>query len=103
MLFDGACTTSIRPHGLSGRPGLVFAVSSVHVLPPSGERNMPLPLGAVGPSPPLLKVQPLRRKYQSPAKTTLGSLGSKLTPEHPVDGFGPFKINAHDLPPSTVR
>src|SRR4051812_29168356 len=65
---EGANTTSPRPHGPGGRP--FWAAIDVHVLPPSAERNMPLPLGAFGPSPPDRNVQPWRRKSHSPAIRT---------------------------------
>src|SRR5687767_8299136 len=104
MMFesDGACTTSTRPHGFSGSPLFVFAVSSTQVLPPSAERNMPLPLNASGPSPPERNVHPLRRKSHMPANIRSGIFGSRLTPEQPVDAFAPFKISVQVLPPSTV-
>src|SRR5688572_30551870 len=104
MIFgsEGACTTSTRPHGFSGKPLLVFAVSSLHVLPPSLERKSPLPLNASGPSPPERNVQPFLRKSHSPAINTSGAFGSKLMPEHPVDAFAPFKISDHVFPPSLV-
>ena len=36
--FDGAMTTSIRPHGPFGSPAFVAAVNFVQVVPPSAER-----------------------------------------------------------------
>ena len=63
--FDGATVTATRPHGFDGSPG--DAEISFHVVPPSADLYRPLPLGAVGPSPPERKVHPLRRKSQRPA------------------------------------
>ena len=63
--FDGATVTATRPHGFDGRPAA--AEISFHVAPPSVDLYKLLPLGAVGPSPPERKVQPLRRKSQRPA------------------------------------
>jgi hypothetical protein len=60
------------------------SVTSVHDLPPSDERNRPLPEGTSADSPPERNVQPLRRKSQSAANSVFGSLGSALIDEQPV-------------------
>src|SRR3989441_11232134 len=98
--LDGATATATRPHGLDGSP---FALlSSVQDAPPSLLLNRPLPLGAVGPSPPERNVHPLRRKSHMPAKIVLGFWGSSEIIEHPVDGLDPFRTFTHVLPPSVV-
>src|SRR3989442_10885508 len=98
--LDGATATATRPHGLDGSP---FALlSSVQDVPPSVLLNRPLPLGAVGPSPPERNVHPLRRKSHMPAKIVLGFWGSSEIIEHPVDGLDPFRTFTHVLPPSVV-
>ncbi len=56
-----------RPHGLGGSPLAVFSFRSVQVAPPSVVFLRPLPLWALGPSPPDRKVQPWRRKSHKPA------------------------------------
>src|SRR5262245_29154063 len=102
---DGATTASTLPHGFGGSPAGVWAAFvsdggvraepdswgsgtiSVQLLPPSFERNSPLPLGASGPSPPERKVHPLRRKSHIPAKRTSGSTGSMDRLEQPVERF----------------
>src|SRR5215470_6439975 len=73
---DGAYTASTRPHGPGGRP-LLVAIDA-QVLPPSVDRNIPLPLAASGPSPPERNVQPLRRKSHIPAISASGFLGSMV-------------------------
>src|SRR5712691_4159624 len=70
--FEGATATATRPHGLVGRPLALWASSSVHDAPPSVVLNRPLPLGALGPSPPERNVHPLRRKSHVPAKSVFG-------------------------------
>src|SRR5258705_8576232 len=65
--LDGATVTATRPHGLGGSPFAVLSSSCVQVAPPSVVLNRPLPLGAVGPSPPERNVHPLRRKSHMPA------------------------------------
>src|SRR6266567_1279757 len=104
MIFgsEGAKVTSTRPQGFGGRPALDSAVSSVQVVPPSAERNNPLPLKASGPSPPERKVQPLRRKSHNPARATSGFDGSSETLEQPVEALDPFRISFKRLPPSLV-
>src|SRR5215475_5878310 len=97
---DGANTVSIRPHGAGGRP--LAVASDAQVLPPSVERNIPLPLGTPGPSPPERNVQPLRRKSHIPAISTSGFLGSIATLEQPVDELGPLSTCVQVLPPSVV-
>src|SRR5215813_4877126 len=97
---EGANTVSTRPHGIAGRP--LAVASDTQVLPPSVERNIPLPLGALGPSPPDRNVQPLRRKSHSPAISTSGFLGSIATLEQPVEGLGPLSTWVQVLPPSVV-
>ena len=95
-------TVSTRPHGFAGRPAFVFAVSSVQLLPPSAERNRPLPLGASGPSPPERNVQPLRRKSHMPAMSTSEFFGSIVTEEQPVERFAPLSTSDQLRPPSVV-
>src|SRR4051812_9840292 len=97
---EGAYASSTRPHGPAGKP---FACETGrHVRPSSVERNIPLPLGAFGPSPPERNVQPLRRKSHIPASITDGFLGSNATLEQPVDRFAPANTSAQVLPPSLV-
>src|SRR5690242_19634767 len=93
LAFDGAITTSIRPHGPTGRPLADLSVSWVHVLPPSVDLWRPLPLAASGPSPPDRNVQLLRQKSHSPASIVSGFLGSSVTLAHPVDWLVPVRIN----------
>src|ERR1043165_967742 len=97
---DGAYTTSTRPHGPGGRPLLVAI--DVQVRPASVERNMPLALGALGPSPPERNVQPLRRKSHMPASNTSGFLGSMVTLEQPVEALPPLSTSVQVFPPSAV-
>src|SRR3954452_10769346 len=85
---------------MGGRP--LAVASDAQVLPPSVERNIPLPLGEVGPSPPERNVQPLRRKSHIPASRTSGFFGSMVTLEQPVDGFDPLSASAQVFPPSLV-
>src|SRR5689334_7890360 len=99
---DGATATAIRPKGFFGKPLLPVSVISVQERPPSLDRNKPLPDGALGDSPPERNVQPLRRKSHSAAKTTFGSLGSRLIDEQPVERFLPFNTSVQFLPPSLV-
>src|SRR6185437_567526 len=97
----GAYAISTRPHGAPGKP---FAVEiACHDRPPSVERNMPLALGASGPSPPERNIQPVRRKSHMPASITSGFDGSSATLEQPVDRFAPASTFVHDLPPSPLR
>src|SRR5207248_10711437 len=100
--FDGAIATASRPYGLFGKPLFASVVISVQVAPPSAERYKPLPDGLSGPSPPERNVQPFRRKSHMQAKSTLGSFGSLVTHDAPVEGFAPFKIRFQVLPPSVV-
>ena len=44
--------TATRPHGLGGSPLAVFSLRPVQVAPPSEVTKRPLPLKAVGVSPP---------------------------------------------------
>src|SRR2546425_2039412 len=81
--FEGATATATRPHGLVGRPLALWASSSVHDAPPSVVLNRPLPLGALGPSPPERNVHPLRRKSHVPAKSVFGDRKStRLNSSH---------------------
>src|SRR3954468_10429124 len=97
---DGAYASSTRPHGPPGKP---FACATdFQVRPASLERNIPLALGAVGPSPPDRNVHPFRRKSHIPASIVSGFLGSSARLEQPVDRFAPASASAHDLPPSVV-
>src|SRR6266566_3597138 len=95
--LEGAIATSTRPHGFGPNP-----FNSVQLWPPSVDLNSALALGASGPFPPERKVQPLRRKSQSPAKTTSGFFGSIATVLQPVERLGPVKIRSQVLPPSVV-
>src|SRR5256712_12798949 len=98
--LDGARATATRPHGLDGSP---FALlSSVQDAPPSLLLNRPLPLGAVGPSPPERNVHPLRRKSHMPAKIVFGFCGSSDSIEQPVERVDPFSTFTPVLPPSVV-
>src|SRR5262245_830021 len=97
--FDGAITTSTRPHGAAGNPGFELGVSGVQVLPPSRVRYSAEPLAARGSSPPDRNVQPLRRKSHRPASSASGLLGSIARLEQPVEAFGPLSSSDHVLPP----
>src|SRR5579871_2192464 len=99
---DGATATSIRPHGLLGRPFTAPTSSSCQLFPPSDVRNRALPLGLSGPSPPERKVHPFRRKSHSPAKSTSGFLGSIDSPLQPVERFFPVRMSDQLFPPSEV-
>ena len=94
--------TAMRPQGLAGNPLALFSSRSCQVAPPSVVLKKPLPLGAVGLSPPERKVQPFLRKSHMAAKSTLGSCGFIEIIEQPVDGFGPLRIFSQVLPPSVV-
>src|SRR3954469_14314143 len=102
FVFDGAIETATRPNGFLGNPLFAVSETSVHDLPPSAERNNPLADGAVGDSPPERNVQPLRRKSQSDANTTLESFGSSVTDAQPVERFAPFNTWFQCAPPSVV-
>src|SRR6266567_7779285 len=92
--------TARRPYGFFGKPVLASAVISVQVLPPSVERNNPLPDGAVGLSPPERYSQPLRRKSHIAANMISGFVESIATSVQPVERFGPLRIWLQVLPPS---
>src|SRR5271156_514989 len=94
--------TATRPQGFAGSPFELFSSRSVQVAPPSEVRKKPLPLAAVGLSPPERNVQPLRRKSHMPAKRTLGSCGFIEIIEQPVERLGPFRILFQVFPPSVV-
>src|SRR2546428_11969438 len=100
--FEGAMVTAIRPQGFAGSPLALFSSSSCHVVPPSVVLKKPLPLVAVGPSPPERNVQPLRRKSHIPANRVFGSWEFIAIMEQPVEGFPPFKILFQLFPPSVV-
>src|SRR6186997_1862137 len=100
--FDGAIATARRPYGFLGKPLLACSVISVHVLPPSVERNNPLAEGAVGTAPPERYSQPLRRKSHIVANMMSELLGSISTSVQPVDRFAPLRTCCHVLPPSVV-
>src|SRR5256886_3534385 len=102
LTFEGAMATAMRPYGFFGKPLLVSVVISVHVLPPSVDRNNPLAEGAVGPSPPERYSQPLRRKSHIAANMMSGLLGSIFTSVQPVERFAPLRTWFHVLPPSVV-
>src|SRR5205809_7434928 len=98
--LDGATATATRPHGLDGSP---FALlSSVQDAPPSLLLNRPLPLGALGPSPPERNVHPLRRKSHIPPMIVFGLVGSTDSIEHPAEGLDPFSTFPLVVPPSVV-
>src|SRR6266496_792436 len=101
--FDGATATAVAPYGFFGKPLLASCVISVHVSPPSVERNRPLAEGAVGLSPPERYSQPLRRKSHMAANITSGFVGSISIEVQPVERLAPFRICFHVLPPSVVR
>src|SRR5258708_4078573 len=100
--FDGATVTAIRPYVFFGRPAAVLSSRDCQVVPPSVDLKGPLPLGAVGLSPPERKVQPLRRKSHMPANKMFGSLGFIEIIEQPVERFTPLRILFQFLPPSVV-
>src|SRR6478736_9694173 len=100
--FDGAIATARRPYGFFGKPLLACSVISVHVLPPSVERNNPLAEGSVGAAPPERYSQPLRRKSHIAANMMSGLLGSIFTSVQPVETFAPLRTCRHVLPPSVV-
>src|SRR5437867_10825925 len=94
--------TAMRPYGFFGKPLLASVVISVHVLPPSMDRNNPLAEGAVGLSPPERYSQPLRRKSHVAANMMSGLFGSIATSVQPVERFGPLRTCCQILPPSVV-
>src|SRR5436190_23046721 len=100
--FEGAIATASRPYGFFGKPLLASGVISVHVVPPSVERNNPLAEGAVGLSPPERYSQPLRRKSHIAANMMSRFVGSIFISVHPVERFAPLRISCHVLPPSVV-
>src|SRR6266513_2682267 len=100
--FEGAMATAIRPYGFFGKPLLASGVISVHVSPPSVDRNNPLAEGAVGLSPPERYSQPFRRKSHMEANITSGLVGSIATSVQPVETFGPLRTCFHVLLPSVV-
>src|SRR6266481_3287632 len=100
--FAGAIVTATRPQGFAGSPFALFSSSSFQVLPPSVVWKKPLPLGALGFSPPELNVHPFRRKSHMPAKRTLGSCGFMEIIEQQVERFTPLRILLQLLPPSVV-
>src|SRR5207248_1430463 len=100
--FDGAMAVASRPYGFFGKPLFFSAVTSVHVVPPSLERNNPLPDGLSGPAPPERYSHPFRRRSQRLAKITFGSAGSIAIDEQPVERFDPLSACVQVLPPSVV-
>src|SRR5260370_263405 len=82
--FEGATVTATRPHGLVGNPFALCSSSSVQEPPPSVLLKSPLPLGALGPSPPERTVHPFRRNSHRPAHRASGPVGSTDTLEHPA-------------------
>src|SRR5437762_10824450 len=94
--------TAIRPYGFFAKPLLPSVVISVHVVPPSVERNNPLAEGAVGLSPPERYSQPFRRKSHIAANMTSGFAGSIATSVQPVERFGPLSPWFHVSPPSAA-
>src|ERR1700682_6190598 len=93
----GAMATSTRPQGFGPRP-----FTSVQLRPPSVDLSSALALAASGPFPRERNVHPLRRKPQSPAKSTSGFLGSIATVLHPVERLGPVSTRSQVFPPSVV-
>src|SRR2546423_3417378 len=91
-----------RPYGFFGNPLFASGVTSVHVLPPSAERNNPLAEGLSGPSPPERYSQPLRRKSHRQANIVVALAGSIATSVQPVERFAPLRTCFHVLPPSLV-
>src|SRR5439155_18069111 len=100
--FEGAIASASRPYGFFGKPLLASGVISVHVFPPSVERNNPLAEGALGVSPPDRYSQPLRRKSHIAANMISGFVGSIFTSVQPVEGFAPLRTCCHVFPPSVV-
>src|SRR5205809_7860989 len=98
--LDGATATATRPHGLDGSP--LAPLSSVQDAPPSLLLNKPLPLVALGPSPPERNGHPLRRKSHIPAKIVFGFARSRDSIEHPVETYEPLSTFTHHRPPSVV-
>src|SRR5438552_18866992 len=92
----------MRPYGFFGKPLLASGVISVHVSPPSVERNRPLAEGAVGLSPSERYSQPLRRKSHMAANITSGRVGSISIEVQPVERSELFRICFHVLLPSVV-
>src|SRR5262245_47002587 len=87
--FDGAMATSILPTGDFGNP---FS-SRAHVVPPSRDMYTPLP------GPPLNMAHVCMTTSHAPAISTLGSLASIASPEHPVRS-STNSTRCHVLPPS---
>src|SRR5215813_1340242 len=102
LAFEGAIATARRPYGFFGKPLLASGVISVHVLPPSVERNKPLADGAVGLFPPERYSQPLRRKSHIVANMMSGFSGSIATSVQPVERFALLRTSCHVFPPSVV-
>src|SRR5580700_1016758 len=94
--------TATRPQGFAGKPLALFSSSSFQVAPPSVDSKRPLPLDAVGPSPPERNVQPFRRKSHIPAKRTLESCELIEIIEQPVERLAPLRIFVQVFPPSVV-
>src|SRR5260370_41526148 len=82
--FEGATETATRPHGLVGNPFALCSSSSVQEPPPSVLLKSPLPLGALGPSPPERNVHPFRRKSHTPASRGLRLGGALDAVAHPA-------------------
>src|SRR5260370_39335821 len=97
--FEGAMVTAIRPQGFAGSPFALFSSSSCHVAPPSVVLKKPLPLGAVGPSPPERNVQPLPRDSHMPAKSPLQSCELTALMAQPVERFAPSTTLLQFFPP----
>src|SRR5215813_13289370 len=94
--------TAIRSQGFVGRFFVDFSSSSCYVAPASVVLKRPLPLGAVGLSPPERNVQPLRRKSHMLAKSDFEFSELMDIIPQPVERFVPFRILFQVLPPSLV-
>src|SRR5690348_14235958 len=90
--FDGAIATPILPTGDLGMP----LIARFHVVPPSCERNTPLP------APPLSIFQVCITSDHMPAAIVFGSLGSSERLEQPVLG-STNSTRCQVRPPSVVR
>src|SRR5262249_53596305 len=100
--FEGAIAIAKRPYGFFGNPLFASGVTSVHVSPPSLDRNNPLDEGLSGPSPPERYSQPLRRKSHMHANIICGFAGSMATCVRPGKRCPLFNTSFPVCPPSFV-